>query len=449
MSVSDSQYKRMVETPIPKLITSLAAPTVISMLVTNIYNLADTFFVSHIGTSASGAVGITAALSLLLQATGLTFGHGAGSVISRTLGGGNNERAGKLASTAFFSSLCIGFLFSIFGLLFLSPLLRLLGSTETVLPYAKAYGIYILIAAPFTISSFVLNNIMRYEGKARLAMIGLTFGAVLNTILDPIFIFSFKMGVHGAGLSTALSQILSFLILLYMFVSKKTDCRISVKTIDFYEMPLILKNGLPTLARQSMNCVSSLLINRGAAIFGDAALSAVSIVNQICNFIVAAMIGIGQGYQPVAGYNFGAGRLDRLKKGFYFTFFLGEITLTALSFFFFLAADNIVSTFRSDPEVIRIGTTMLRLQCISLVAQPFCTSANMMFQSIGKTKPATFLAVTRNGLFLIPALLVMPRLFGLFGFLSSQPVADIASLLAAIPLIATFFYKNKEKIKKP
>lgn len=448
MNNSDSQYKQMIETPIPKLIGSLAVPTVISMLVTNIYNMVDTFFVSRLGTSASGAIGITATLTLMLQAFGLMFGHGSGSIISRALGSRDEQRADRLASTAFFVSLIVGGVIGIAGLIFLSPFIRLLGSTETVLPYARAYGFYILMAAPFMVSSYVLNNIMRYEGKARLAMVGLTAGAVLNMVLDPIFIFGFKMGIYGAGLSTALSQVISFAILLYMYLSGKTQCRIAWRMTAIYEIPLILKNGLPTLARQGMNCISSMLLNQGAAVYGDTALSAISIVNQICNFIASIMIGIGQGYQPVAGYNFGAGRTDRLRRGFYFTFLLGECVLTALSIVFFFAARNIVAAFRDDPEVVRIGITMLRLQCISLIAQPYATCANMMFQSIGETGRATLLATTRNGLYMIPALLILPRVFGLFGIQVSQPAADLASLFTAIPLVTGFFIRCKKEEKQ-
>ena len=443
MNNSDSQYKQMIETPIPKLVGSLAVPTVISMLVTNIYNMADTFFVSRLGTSASGAIGITATLTLMLQAIGLMFGHGSGSIISRALGSRDENRADRLASTAFFVSVIAGGVIGLGGLLFLSPLLRLLGSTETVLPYARAYGFYILMAAPFMVSSFVLNNIMRYEGKAHLAMVGLTTGAVLNMVLDPIFIFGLKMGVYGAGLSTALSQVISFAILLYMYLSGKTRCRIAWRMTAVYEIPLILKNGLPTLARQGMNCISSMLLNQAAAVYGDTALSAISIVNQICNFIASSMIGIGQGFQPVAGYNFGAGRPDRLRRGFYFTFLLGECVLTALSILFFFAARNIVAAFRDDPEVVRIGISMLRLQCISLIAQPYATCANMMFQSIGETGRATLLATTRNGLYMIPALLILPRLLGLFGIQIAQPAADVASLLTAVPLVTGFFIRCK------
>ncbi len=448
MNTPDRQYIQMIETPIPRLISTLAFPTLISMLVTNIYNMADTFFVSRLGTSASGAVGITATLSLLILTIGLTFGHGAGSMISRALGKRDDEQAHRLTSTAFFAALIVGTAFAAAGLLVLNPLLRLLGSTETILPYARSYGIYILIAAPFTIAGFVLNNIMRYEGKARLAMIGLTAGAILNIVLDPIFIFGFGLGTAGAGLSTAFSQVISFCLLLYMYVSGKTQCRISRNMADFHMVLPIVKNGLPSMARQGMNCLSSMLLNRAAAVYGDAALAAISIVNQISHFIVAIMIGIGQGYQPVAGYNFGAGRYDRLRQGFYFTFLLGEVVLTLLSVVFFLAAGQIITAFRDDPEVVAIGITMLRLQCISLISQSYCTCANMMFQSIGETGRATFLATTRNGLYLIPALLVLPRTIGLLGIQLAQPVADVAALLTAIPLITVFFAKlKKQQIK--
>ncbi|MBQ4087350.1 MAG: MATE family efflux transporter [Clostridia bacterium] len=443
MSAQDAHYKRMMETPIPKLITSLAVPTVISMLVTNVYNMVDTFFVSRLGTSASGAVGITATLSLILLTSGLTFGHGAGSIISRALGGRQEKQASILASTAFFSAFAIGAVLSVFGILFLEPLMYLLGSTKTVLPYAKGYGLYILLAAPFTVSGFVLNNIMRYEGKANLAMVGLTTGAVLNMALDPLFIFGFGMGVQGAGLSTALSQVISFGILLFMYVSGRTRCKIAFQNYRIGEVLAILKNGLPTMARQGMNCFSSLLLNRSAAVFGDTALAAVSIVNQICGFIMSVMIGIGQGYQPVAGFTYGAKRLDRLKSGFYFTFLLGETVLFTLSLIFFFGASPLVSAFRDDAAVVQIGALMLKLQCISLIVQPYVTCANMMFQSIGETGRATLLATTRNGLYMIPLLLVLPHVFGLTGILICQPLADIFSLITALPLVIRFFQRTK------
>ena len=439
----EKQYKQMTEMAIPKLVGSLALPSVISMLVTNIYNLADAFFVSKIGTGASGAVGIVSTLSLILLAGGLMFGHGSGSLISRALGTKNYERASILSSTAFFSALTAGIIISVSGLIFLKPLMRLLGSTETVLPYSTAYGFYILLAAPFTVSSFVLNNIMRYEGKARLSMIGLTFGAVLNIVLDPVFIFGFKMGVYGAGLSTALSQVVSFGILLYMYVSGRTECKISAKLIAFCEIPDILKNGLPTLARQGMNCVSSALLNQAAASFGDFSLAAVSIVNQICNFIAAIMIGIGQGYQPVAGYNFGAGKTKRLRDGFYFTFLLGEGVLFLLSVILFFASGDIISAFREDTEIVKIGSVMLKFQCISLISQPFSVCANMMFQSIGETGRATLLASTRNGIYMIPAVLILPKVLGIAGIQIAQSVADIFALLTAVPLVLAFFKKCK------
>lgn len=440
----DAHFIRMTEAPVGKLIVSLAVPTVISMLVNNIYNMVDTFFVSKLGTSASGAVGIVSTLTLILLTCGLMFGHGAGSLISRALGSGEEKRASVLSSTAFFAALLVGAVVSFLGLLFLTPLMRLLGSTKTVLPFSKAYGFYILLAAPFTAASFVLNNIMRYEGKARLAMIGLTTGAILNMVLDPIFIFGFQMGIHGAGFSTALSQVISFFILLYFYVSGKTLCRISFRSFSPREILGILKNGLPTLSRQGMNMVSSILLNRSAAVFGDTALAAIAIVNQISNFILSIMIGIGQGYQPFSGFNFGAGKMDRLKKGYYFTFFLGECVLFTLSVAFFFGAKPIVGAFQNDLDVVKTGAFMLRLSCISLLCQPFIVCSNMMFQSIGETARATFLATTRNGIYLIPLLLTLPRLFGLNGVLLCQPVADILSVLTSVPIVLAFFKKQKE-----
>ena len=295
----------MTESPLTPLIVSLAVPTTITMLISSLYNLADTYFVSQLGASASGATGIVFTLMAVLQAFGFMYGQGAGSNISRKLGAKDVESAGRFASSSFFLAIGTGLLISCFGLLFLEPLLRFLGSTETILPYSKAYGMCILTAAPLYISSYVMNNILRYEGRAALAMIGLLTGALLNIGLDPLFIFVFHMGIMGAGIATALSQCISFSILLSMFLRKKTQSKISIHCVskrrdDYLN---ILKTGFPSLVRQSLNSVSSMLLNKQAALYGDVAIAAMSIVGRCCMTIFSIGIGIGQGFQPVAGFN--------------------------------------------------------------------------------------------------------------------------------------------------
>ena len=326
---SSAQYKKMTETPVPKLILMLGLPTTISMLVTSIYNMADTYFVGQIGTSASGAIGIVFGLMAIIQAFGFMFGHGAGSIISRSLGAKNLERASVIASTAFLCAALAGLLLSVFGLLFINPLMRLLGSTDTILPYARTYAIFILLAAPFMASSCVLNNVLRYEGRAALAMIGLVSGSLLNIFGDWLLVSRLDMGVAGAGISTAISQTISFCILFSMFLRGKTDSKVKFKWItkDFKDVLLICQTGLPSLMRQGLSSISTMVLNGQAGIYGDAAVAAMSIVNRICFLIFSVGLGIGQGFQPVSAFNYGAKKYDRVRKGFYFTWAVGELLL--------------------------------------------------------------------------------------------------------------------------
>lgn len=328
-----SQYEKMTKEPVSKLVIELGIPTTISMLVTSIYNMADTFFVGKLGNSASGAVGVVFGLMAIIQALGFMFGHGAGSIIARLLGAKDKDKATNYASVSFFSALFSGMFLGIIGLVFTNQLMRLLGSTTTILPYARDYGRYILIATPITMASFVLNNILRYEGKAYLAMIGLTTGGVLNIILDPILIYKCRMGIAGAGLATSFSQCVSFSILLSMFLRRKTQSRLIFArfTANLKQLPLIMQTGFPSLVRQGLNSVASMFLNHYAGFYGDSAIAAMSIVNRICFFIFAVGLGIGQGFQPVCGFNYGAKRFDRVKKAFYFTVAAGETFLGVLA----------------------------------------------------------------------------------------------------------------------
>ncbi len=438
------QYKFMTETPIPKLIIKLGIPTTISMLVTNIYNMADTYFVGTLGTSASGAVGVVFGLMSIIQAFGFTLGHGAGSIISRKLGAREQKDADLVASASFFTSLIVGLLFTIIGLIFIEPLLRLLGSTDTILPYAKDYAIWILIAAPLMMASFVLNNILRYEGKAALAMIGLTTGGLLNIFGDWLFVTKLNIGITGAAIATAISQLISFLILLSMFLRKKTQSRLSVKLYKtgLKKLKLIVSTGFPSLMRQGLTSISTILLNNMAALYNnDAAVSGMTIVNRICFFIFAVGLGIGQGYQPVCSFNYGAKKYRRVKKGFIFTLTAGEALLSILAIIGLFLSDGLVGVFRDDPEVIEIGSFALKAQLISLFFLPLSICANMTFQSIGKNKTATLLSALRSGLTFIPAILILEHFLGLTGIQIAQPVADIATFLITIPF-ALHFFKN-------
>ena len=437
------QYNKLVLTPISRLIPKLAVPTIISMMISMIYNVVDAYFVGKLGTSASAAIGILASVQAVFQAVGFMFGHGSGSIISRKLGAGDEEGANRFLTTAFWFSLIFSSVITIISLILLTPLMRMLGSTETILPYAKAYGIYILVAGPALSGSCVLNNVMRYEGKAFYAMIGLVSGGVLNMIGDPILMFGLHMGIHGAGLSTAISQYISFFILLSMFTRGKTISSIRPRIPAEFKTELVytIQNGLPSLIRQMLNSFSSMVLNRAAAPYGDAAIAAMAIVGRVVMLIGSAMIGIGQGYQPVAAYNYGAEKYSRVRRGFFFTWLSGEALMLVLTLFGFAFPESIIRVFRDDPKVIAIGVPALRYQCIAVLLQPFSVTSNMMFQSIGKHRQASVLSAMRSGIYFIPSILILTHFFGLTGLETAQLSADILTVLTSIPFVVWFMHR--------
>ena len=366
-----AQYDKLVGTPIPKLIPKLAVPTVLSMMITMLYNLADSYFVGKLGTSASASIGIVMAVLATYQAFGFLFGHGAGAVMSRQLGRGEQEAASKTTSTAFFATVVLGFLISVIGLIFVTPLMRLLGSTETILPYAVEYARCIFLSGTFFCSSCVLNNVLRYEGRAFNAMIGLVSGSVLNIFLDPLFIFGFNMGIRGAGLATALSQTISFLLLLSMYLRGKTISKLSVKNIDLKHKETtvrVVQNGFPSLVRQLLGMFGTTFLNIGARPYGDAAIAAMTIDGRVSMFLFAFVLGIGQGYQPVAAYNHGAGREDRVREGYWFTLISSEVVVGILAVLAIIFAEPIVQFFRDDPEVVRIGAGAMKFFDLPVLA---------------------------------------------------------------------------------
>jgi len=443
MSVLDRQYKEMTETSVEKLILRLSVPTIISMLVTNIYNMADTFFVGKLGTSASAAIGIVFSLMTINQALGFMCGHGCGSNISRKLGNKQGDAAIKFASTGFFMSLFLGVLIMIIGIIFMEPLLRIMGSTDTIMPYAKSYGICILLSAPFMTGSCVLNNVLRYEGKASLAMVGLTLGGVLNIIGDPIFIFVLNMGTLGAGISTAVSQVISFFVLLSMFGGDRTVSRLRFSAIswDIKDILNILYTGLPSLIRQGMMSVSTMVLNYMSMPYGDAAIAAMSIVSRVCNFIFAIALGISQGFQPVSAFNFGAKKFKRVKRAFTFCCGLSMIILGVLSVLSLIFSGHIIGLFRDDADVIGVGTFALRAQCIVLFVSPITLAASMMFQGAGENLASSIASFLRSGITFIPMVAILPRFFGIYGIQLAQPVADVISFVVVMPLIVRFFKK--------
>ncbi len=446
MNKQAAQYAKMTETPIPKLIITLSIPTIINMLVTNIYNLVDTAFVGRLGNSASGAVGIVFGYMAIIQAFGFMFGQGGGSIASRLLGAKDTENASKNASTAFFCALGFGFILAIVSYIFIDPLVMLLGSTKTIAPYAKQYIVYILIAAPFMSASFTMNNVLRYEGKAALGMVGLLAGSFLNMAGDPILMFGLNMGVAGAGLSTCISQIASFCILLSAFLRRQTTSRISIHDVqcNIGVILAICAAGLPSLLRQGLGSLATIILNSIAGVYGDEAVAAMSIVSRISFFIFSVALGVGQGFQPVSAFNYGAGRYSRVRKGFRFTLLAGEFLMLIAIIIVYLKSGSLIGIFRNDPRVIEIGTRALRLQIISLVFLPLSMVTEMLYQSTGHSMGASILSSMRSGILFIPALIILTHLRGLAGIQEAQPLAYVLTFFPSL-LFCVWFMRHMPK----
>lgn len=430
------KQEMMTHAPIPGLIGRLAVPTIISMLVTSFYNMADTFFVSKIGTSATAAVGVVFPLMSVVQAIGFFFGHGSGNSMSRKLGAEDTASAEQLAACGFYSAFGSGLFILAAGILFLHPLARMLGSTETILPYTMEYLRIILLGTPYMTASLVLNNQMRFQGNAFYAMIGITTGTVLNVILDPVFIFIFDMGIAGAAWATILSQLISFLLLLYGM--KRSGC-IPLRIRHMKHLPTqigeIAGGGLPSLCRQGLASLATVVLNLAARPFGDAAIAAMTIVMRITFFANSSVIGFGQGFQPVCGYNYGAGNVKRVREAFWFCVKTATVVLIVLGAAGFVCAGPLISVFRKeDLDVIRIGVPALRMQCVTLPLIGFITLNTMLFQTCKWTAPASVLSSARQGIFFLPAVLILPPVLGLTGILLSQPAADVASFALALVL---------------
>ena len=441
----EEKFRWLTTAPIPGLVGRLAVPTVISMLITSIYNMADTYFVGNLGTSAQGAVGVVFSLMAIIQAIGFTFGNGSGNYVSRLLGQQRREEAETVAATGFFSGIAVGLALALGGLVFLDPLVSLLGATDTILPYAREYARYILIGAPWMVGSFVLNNLLRFEGSAAYAMMGITAGGVLNMVLDPIFIFVLDQGVAGAAQATIISQAVSFLILLYNSGRGGTlPIRIRRYAPGNGRLGIIIRGGLPSMYRQGLASVASILLNWAAKPYLDAAQAAMAIVSKVTMFAGSAMIGFGQGFQPVCGFNYGAGLYGRVRRGFWFCVKVGVLVLTALALVGIAAAPWIVGAFqKNDPEVVRLGVFALRLHLSTLPLTAYIIINNMLLQTVGENLRASVLALARQGLFFVPLILLLPIAMGFNGVAAAQPLADVCSFLLAIPLSTGFLRKMR------
>ena len=445
---SSSRSEMMLNMPVSRVIPKLAVPTIISMLITSIYNMADTFFVSQLGTSASGAVGVIFSAMAIIQAVAFTIGMGSGTNVSQALGAGDEDTAQRYVSMAFFTALGVGVALAAAGLSSIDWLVRFLGATETIAPYAKDYATYIFYAAPFMMCSLVMNNLLRFEGLSIYGMVGITTGGILNMVLDPLLIFGLGLGTAGAAIATAISQFVSFMILLIMTNTRAAAISIHPRnfrpTARMYGR--IFYMGLPSLGRQGIASVSTILLNNAAGLYGDAAIAAMSIVSRFIMFINSTVIGFGQGFQPVCGYCYGAGRYSRVREAYAFCVKVSTIILLVLSVISFVFARPIVTVFRrDDPLVIEIGTFALRAQLLTLPLWGFITMSNMFTQSIGYGVRATIIATARQGIFLIPALLILPPLLGLRGIQIAAPVSDVLTLFLAYGIVAGILRQLKAK----
>ena len=434
------KYTFLTQAPVHRVIGAMAIPTIISMLLTSMYNLVDTFFVGKINTQATAAVGIVFSVMFFIQAFSFFFGNGSGNYISRQLGAQNTKDAEVMASTGLFYTLVFSLIVMLLGWIFLEPISILLGSTPTILPYTRQYLGISLLGTPFIMGTFCINNQMRFQGFTKYSVYGAISGSIINCLLDPVFIFGFSMGVSGAAVASVIGQICGFVILLIMSqkegVIHYTHRRISFEGRFVKE---IIAGGTPSISRQGLASVSTIALNSVAGNYGDAAIAAMSIVTRISMFIFSVIVGLGQGFQPMCGFCYGAKLYDRVKEGFWFSTKIGTFFLLFWSVVLIIFSGEVVSLFRDDPEVIAIGIPALRYQMIIFPACSFMMMANMMMQTCRKTIRANILAASRQGLFFIPLIFVLPYFYGLFGVEICQAVSDVISLIVTIPIVWTAF----------
>ena len=446
----DATEKRnfMLNTPIPKLVPKMALPSIAAMLVSSAYNLADTLFVSHLGTNATGAVGVNGSIDLIIMMAGSLVAVGAASLTSRLLGAKEDQRAQEVLSTCFFLALIFGFAVMGLGFAFQDEILRLLGANDDILPYSEQYCRYILLAAPFMATSFVLNQCLRAEGSAIFSMIGMVTGAVLNVGLDPLFIFTFGWGVAGASAATAISKVVSWCILITPYLRRHTILRIHPKYFrpHWKDLTEVCAMGSASFFRNGLGTLASILLNRLAGGYGTSALAAINVANRITMFMTSACLGFCQGFQPVAGYSWGARRMDRVRESFRFSMIacVAGISVAALIIGVFARPILLLFT-EDDAELVRIGVFSLRIQCLAMPFHGFAIIVNMLCAGIGRALPSLLLGMSRQGICFFPILPVLIALFGVYGIAAVQGAADMLTLVLAVPIAVRVSKVIREK----
>lgn len=436
----DKKFKLLTQSPVKPLVLRMAVPTVVSMLVTALYNVVDAAFIGHLSTEATAGVGVSFAYMTFIQAFGFFFGHGSGNFISRALGARKFQNAEQMAAIGFFTTFLVGVLSCVFGLCFLSSLSVMLGATPSIETYSNQYLKYILIATPFMMSALVLNNQLRLQGSANYAMMGLASGAVLNIILDSIFIFVLDWGVKGASIATMISQIYSWAVLLLgTRLGGNVHIRLKYFIPSLYFYKEIVRGGLPSLCRQGLICFSTICLNRAAVVYSDpgmeaSTIAAFAIVSRIMMFAFSSIIGLGQGFQPVCGFNYGAKLYGRVRESYLFTTEISTLLLFVMAIFGFLFSAPLISIFRAeDAELIAIGTKVLHWQCAVFPLIGLTTTTNMLFQTTARVVKATFLSACRQGICFLIVIYTLPPLLGLNGLIATQAIADIMTFIISLP----------------
>lgn len=434
----EARRNMLLNEPISRVIPKMAIPTIVAFLINSVYSLADTYFVSSLGTNATAAVSVNSSLDQLIMMCGSMLAVGANSYIARLLGEGKEKKAGQVLSTAFFTAMGIGAVLTVVGILFMTPMVRLLGATPTCEQYSIDYATYVLYAAPFMAANFVMNQCLRSEGSATLSMVGMGFGGVLNCVLDPIFIFGFDMGVAGASLATAISKWVSFAILIFPYLTGRSLLRLSVRNFtpswDIYSK--IISVGSSSMFRSGLAVVSAILLNSIAGSISDSVLAAVGVCNKVMMFPFSIILGFGSGFQPVAGFNWGAKRYDRVQESYRFCAKVAIIGSVIMGLFVGVFADTFVVLFAgTDEEMRRIGVICMVSQCIALPIHGWVAVVNMLCAGLGNAKGALALSTARQGSCFIPILYPLAWIFGAYGIAVVQAAADVLSMVLAVPII--------------
>lgn len=441
-----NDYDRMAGAPVGELILSMALPAMATTLITSVYNLADTFFVGRIGTSATAAVGVVFSFGMILMALGFWAGTGCSTLVSTLIGARKNEEAERMLGTAFALSMSFGTLVAIVGFLGGDVLLRLMGSTDSILPYARAYARFILLAAPFTCANLLMGQTLKAEGLAKQSMFGQISGGILNMILDPIFIFGLRLGITGAAMATALSTVVSFLVMLSFYLRGQTRLRLSLRNVSHraQDYRTLLTVGIPSLCRHGTNMIANVVLNTVAGNWGDAAIAAMSVCGRLMYLSSCVSGGLNNGSQPVIGFANGSKNYRRLKQAFWFMVKFSTISMIAFGIVEGVFAAPLIRLFRNDPEVIRIGTVSLRFICIALPFSCFMNSASTLFQITSHPLPSSLIIFGRQLVLYIPALLVLPKAIDLLGLQLAAPICDIIAGCVCIPMVLHYLSGLKE-----